>query len=237
MKKFIFIAMTLLMAIGVAKAQKKESSFNNSLAMNVAAAVESPSGEYYVAEKYKKTCPGVIIKEGEHIGPNLVNIPNNITYSELLSHYGFVKTGKDLCIYYRDASDDDNARFQFWREDTGKPGNYRPSRVEKSQYAVSLCGTAVGVDAKDHHLGGWRLPNIAELGQMSAAATASAPKYNTLSAVREGDMRTTDMRSNFYWSDNEFDSEYAVFWYYCYTGTFSFDKTVSRYVRCVRTME
>jgi hypothetical protein len=238
MKKRIFIALTLFSGIFV-KAQEWTDDFNNNLAMNTVSAVEAESSarEYYGQAKYKKTCPGVIIKEGEHIGPDLASIPNNVTYSELLSHYGFSKTGKDLCIYYRDASDDGNVRFQFWREDTGKPGNYNPSKAEKSRYAVSLCGTSIGVDAKDLGSGDWRLPNIAELGQMSIAAAVAAPKYNALSSVRDGDVRTIDMRSNFYWSNTEFGTESAVFWYYCYTGTFSFDKTVSRYIRCVKTME
>jgi hypothetical protein len=65
--------------------------------------------------------------------------------------------------------------FDYWRANSGTPGSYNPIDADKPKFAVSLCGTDVDIDVNDRSGGVvWRLPNIAELGQMSAAASGGA---------------------------------------------------------------
>jgi hypothetical protein len=185
-------------------------------------------------------CPGVVIPSsqgGEHTGPNPQAIPDNKTYAQVLSDFGFSTTGKDLCVYYRDAVNGATTTFPFWSANSGTPGSYNPDATNAPKYAVSLCGTSVGVDDNDRSLGGWRLPNIAELGQMSTAATGGAPKFSALTSDKGGDVRTTNMQSTYYWSITEYSTYGGMVWRYNGTGTNYGVKTSNFYVRCVSTMD
>jgi hypothetical protein len=162
-------------------------------------------------------CPGVIIRSsqgGEHTGPASKSIADDTPYATLLSTYGFSTTGKDLCVYYKDAV----PSSQSWAD------------------AVSNCASGINVDEADRSLGGWRLPNIAELGQMSTAATGGAPKWNALPSTADADSRTTNLIDYSYWSITEYGTGSGETWRYNYTGTWFSSKSYTRLVRCVRTM-
>jgi hypothetical protein len=205
-------------------------------------------------------CPGVLIEGGTHypnIGDNITAkdpaypvqkaIADNTSYADLLkpdATVPFVKLStKDLCVYYRDAVNESTTKFPYLDNNIGSPGTYNISPENAPKYAVSLCGTDVGVDANDRSGGAWRLPNIAELGQMSTAATGGAPKFNALSSATGADFRTTNILNNdAYFSSTEYDTGYvnnnrAIGWQFSSTGTYYSNKYDSRYVRCVRTID
>jgi hypothetical protein len=161
----------------------------------------------------RSCCSGVIIPGGVYTGPASIQIPDNTTYDQVISDYGFVRqASQDLCVYYRDASS-----------------------LQDRQTAIDDCASGANVDAVDRS-DTWRLPNIAELSQMSTNANAPAPKYDALTSVEGADPRTINIESYYYWSVTENDSISSICWKYFDSGTWFFHETATVYVRCVRTM-
>jgi hypothetical protein len=162
-------------------------------------------------------CPGVIIPGGTHSysGAQYSGIPNGKTYDELISTYNFKREElQDLCIYYRDYT---------------KVG---------WDNAVNVCATGYDLDYEDRR-DTWRLPNIAELAQMSlSGATADwAPKWNALESVAGADPRTTNIRDGeMYWSATEYSSTIAMYYWVVFGEAWRNTQSFYYWVRCVRTM-
>jgi hypothetical protein len=210
-------------------------------------AIKTASLDVYVKDIDYSLCPGVVICGGVHdyAGANNSNntgIPNDKTYADLLNPantrwYFERDASKDLCVYYRDALNSVNNgagnTFQWWSGDNGGP--YTPP---SDSYAVTLCDFASGVhgvDVVDRVPGSnWRLPNIAELGQMATDGADESPKFNALSSAAGADTRTINMGTN-PWSSTEHSSKYTILW--SSNGTYSSGKTFFHGLRCVRTMD
>ena len=123
----------------------------------------------------------------------------------------FSPTGGDLCFYKKDA-----------------PATYVWSKGVagcKDSYATSFHdGTS-----------GWRLPNIAELGQLQ-----SGNLYSRISSAPTSAPGTTDLRSNaVYWSITEESAGDAYIWVYNskYARAEEYSKICGSAVRCVKTVK
>ncbi|MDR0733731.1 MAG: DUF1566 domain-containing protein [Dysgonamonadaceae bacterium] len=159
------------------------------------------------------SCHGVVIPGGAHNGPTEMTIEQRVGYSELISNHNFTQNGKDLCVYYRDASEQ-----QGWDN------------------AMTNCQNGNNVDVADK-TNGWRLPNAAELAQMQPGDGGSwSPEFDKLSESGNG---INNLQTTIYWSSNtasdrgvqvnfsRLDSFY---------GAEKGMKLISRNVRCVKTM-
>jgi hypothetical protein len=86
---------------------------------------------------------------------------------------------------------------------------------KKHYICIVLSGksASVFIDVADASGVSWRLPNIAELGQMhtSGAATAAwSPKYNALTSWPNAATGTINLKTN-YWSITEYSSARTIF--------------------------
>ncbi|MDR2086251.1 MAG: DUF1566 domain-containing protein [Dysgonamonadaceae bacterium] len=192
-------------------------------------------------------CPGVIIPGGVHVYDTNTDpaaevvraIGDGTRYENLLGtnvyggnaisapYFSKLYPAKDLCVYYRDASSN-----RDWAS------------------AISYCSSAnpVAIDAEDATMGGWRSPNIAELGYISRFAVANAVngasiQFDQLTSVEGADYRTVNMAarktgsSYDYWSSTAFDSGRGIFLMFDGAGTYWHNKGTAQVFRCVRTMD
>lgn len=160
-------------------------------------------------------CPGVVIPGGVHANSTR-RVPNHTIYDNL-GTLGFIRdASKDLCVYYRDGS----AKYD-WNN------------------AVNGCKNGLLVDAA-HKSMKWRLPNLAELGQMHSEGATTAtwtPNYDALASDPGAYSGTVNMHRDYYWSITEYSTAYAVVWRYSNIGALYIEKTRTNYVRCVSTMD
>ncbi|MDR2692091.1 MAG: DUF1566 domain-containing protein, partial [Dysgonamonadaceae bacterium] len=138
-------------------------------------------------------CPGVTINGGVHNEKSNMKIGDYISYNELVPTLGFTRdASKDLCVYYRDGATSVN-----WNT------------------AKSACENGTYVDAGDRSIGGWRLPNIAELGYMHNLVRSGSG----LADQQDADVRTQNFKSKDangyaypYWSSTGNNSYFAIAW-------------------------
>jgi hypothetical protein len=172
------------------------------------------------------SCPGVIIAGGVHEPLNFktVQVPDNKTYADITNSanswgiFKKVSPAKDLCVYYRDGV------------------------TTTSQSTASTgCGSSGTSIDSEHKYMTWRLPNLAELGQMSTNADVTTPKYNELKTAPDAYFATRNMNTNFgYISNNLYDSGTKLVWSFSNDGyVYQSDNVFLGPApsRCVRTME
>jgi hypothetical protein len=135
------------------------------------------------------SCSGYVITNGAYSGPEILDIDDSGGITmSQLTNNGFVVSG-NLCL-----APSDEASAYKWDDAT------------KQCAGLTLEGRS------------WRLPNIAELGNLQ-------------------DTRTNyGMSQSIYRSSTEKDSNNAWNWYYQYNYTIFLSKSGSRAVRCVRSL-
>jgi hypothetical protein len=137
------------------------------------------------------SCSGHIITNGAYSGPTTSTLNGDGTaMNQLTGTYGFAVTG-NLCLA---------------PSDQGSPTQYNWTN------AGNQCSSLTIDDAS------WRLPNIAELGNLQSSRTSYG------------------MAQPYYWSSTERDSTNAWVWYYNGGATRSHTKSTTSYVRCVRSI-
>jgi hypothetical protein len=138
-------------------------------------------------------CSGYLVAKGVHNGPNpCSSCEGGDTYATLISK-GFSQTNQSLCVHSADQS-------------TSSTWNAAPT----------LCA-ALNTGGQT----GWRLPNIAELGNLQS-------NCNTYGLNQDID----------YWSSTERDGSNAWSWAYkeIWSHTFYGYKNYPYYVRCVKSL-
>ena len=173
--------------------------------------------------------------------PNINNVINS----------GFSRSGRGLCVYYRDYSATANPNaptYDTWN-------NFTNSGANMSQ----ICGASDGrgVDVVDAN-SSWRLPNIAELAQIGQlASNNNSAQTNVITqamvdtqvgaATGNGPLPSGSTvggntvysfgRNLYWWSSTQASATNAWSWEYFsdYRMAVSSVKSITNYVRCVRT--
>ncbi|MDR2621847.1 MAG: DUF1566 domain-containing protein, partial [Dysgonamonadaceae bacterium] len=139
------------------------------------------------------TCPGAVITNGAYSGPATSNFGSAATtMAQLTGTYGFAVSG-DLCLAVKDQ---------------GSPSTYTWTN------ANTQCSNLNTGDQT-----GWRLPNIAELGNLQSTR------------------KDYGMNQNYYWSSTgRATSTYMWRWRYNTSNAYFYDRAVLNYVRCVKSL-
>jgi hypothetical protein len=133
--------------------------------------------------------PGYIIADGAYDGPTTSNLNGDGTTMSQLTDSYDFAVSGDLCL----AQADQGSLIEYTWEDAG-----------------SQC-SKLGTD--------WRLPNIAELGNLQGSQTSYGMAQNT------------------YWSSTDRSNNItAWFWNYLNSNAYFHNKPITFYVRCVRSL-
>ena len=213
-------------------------------------------------------CPGLLIPGGafSHRAGNIATLPAGSTtntnsntaagpITAVIS--SFTRSGRDLCIYYRDFSNTANANTSSlitWNAATNN-GNISAAGIG------GVCGLADGRGVDQIHAHPeWRLPNIAELAQIGQLVSTQT-HGNTHTSVMTQDMvnaritaaadngqlpagsaitthmQTFNLRQTKYWSSTRQSAISAWHWVYVQTDRRANANIVGNfnYVRCVRS--
>jgi hypothetical protein len=113
---------------------------------------------------------------------------------------------------------------------------YRDSDRQNWQSAVNNCANGTNVDAADRSYA-WRLPNVAELGQLYSTTATWVPYYSKLTSVVGADPRTTNMLNGYFSATSYIDHDNTTTNYALgNTPPWMLGKVEGRLVRCVRTI-
>jgi hypothetical protein len=151
-------------------------------------------------------CPGYLAVGGTYTGnygTYLTDLPGSSNFATTVTY--FTATGGNLCFYKTDG----NSGIQ-------------------TDWATTNTNCNNGSYADGSATEGWRLPTLAELGNIQGI-------FSTLSSQTTSISGTTNMHSSsYYWSSTEYKSMFAWGWsFYWYAGAVYI--TNGRMVRCVRS--
>ncbi|MDR2085586.1 MAG: hypothetical protein LBP72_00245 [Dysgonamonadaceae bacterium] len=179
-------------------------------------------------------CTGVVIPGGVHVQGNNTDpdaeqkyITDGRGYSQLLNtgdastSFSKLSPAKDLCVYYRNGSS-----------------------TLHNVPAINNCYTADpdAIDAADASMGNWRVPNIAELAQMSTDAVSGNVngayiQYNQLASVAGASPGTQNITNQFLWSKRDISGGTSLIFQFDTSYSLWINQTFTTQYRCVRSMD